>query len=72
MADWKTIDRAMDENPPATKDKQLLAMFATVGIGPGLIDTLDKRDESSKRGLARAAADGRPMQRRPFWKRCGR
>jgi hypothetical protein len=61
LADWKTIDRAMAENLPAAKDKQFLTMFATVGIGPGLTERLDKLDEASKRGLARAAADGRPM-----------
>jgi hypothetical protein len=61
LADWRTIDRAMAENPPAQKDKQLLEMFATVGIGPGLGDALDKLDPASKRGLARAAAGGWPM-----------
>jgi hypothetical protein len=61
LADWKTIDRAMAENPPAAKDKQLLEMFATVGIGPGLTDVLDKLDPASKRGLARASAGGWAM-----------
>jgi hypothetical protein len=61
LADWKTINRAMAENPPAAKDKQLLEMFATVGIGPGLTDALDKLDAASKRGLARAAAGGWSM-----------
>jgi hypothetical protein len=61
LADWKTINRAMAENPPAVKDKQLLEMFATVGIGPGLTENLDKLDPASKRGLARAAADGWAM-----------
>jgi hypothetical protein len=61
LADWKTINRAMAENLPAAKDKQLLEMFATVGIGPGLGESLDKLDVASKRGLARAAADGWAM-----------
>jgi len=61
LADWKTINRAMAENPPPAKDKQLLEMFATVGIGPGLTETLDKLDPASKRGLARAAAGGWAM-----------
>jgi hypothetical protein len=51
----------MAENPPPAMDKQLLEMFATVGIGPGLTDSLEKLDEASQRGLAHAAADGRPM-----------
>jgi hypothetical protein len=61
LADWKTIDRAMAENPPAAKDKQPLEMFATVGIGPGLIEVLDKLDPASKRGLGRASAGGWAM-----------
>jgi hypothetical protein len=58
LADWKTINRAMAENPPAAKDEPLLPTFATVGIGPGLTDALEKQDEATKRGLAKAAADG--------------
>ena len=58
LADWKTINRAMAENPPLEKDRPLLDVFATVGIGGGLTDTLEKLDASSKRGLARAAAGG--------------
>jgi hypothetical protein len=61
LADWKTINRAMAENPPAAKDKQLLEMFETVGIGPGLTEVLDKLDAASKRGLAHASAGGRTM-----------
>lgn len=61
LADWKTINQAMAENPAATKDQPLLDLFATVGIGPGLSDRLDRLDAASKRGLARAAAGGRPM-----------
>jgi hypothetical protein len=61
LADWKTINRAMAENPPADKNKQLLEMFATVGIGPGLTGSMEKLDEPSKRGLARASAGGMIM-----------
>lgn len=61
LADWKTINRAMTENPPAAKDRQLLEMFATVGIGPGLTDTMENLDTASKKGLAQAAADGPAM-----------
>jgi hypothetical protein len=39
----------------------LLEMFATVGIGPGLAEVLDKLDPPSKRGLARASAGGWAM-----------
>ena len=51
----------MAENLPTAQDKQMLEMFATVGIGPGLADNLDKLDTASKRGLARAAAGGWAM-----------
>jgi hypothetical protein len=61
LADWKTINRAMAENPPPAKDKQLLDMFATVGIGPDSTGVLDHLDEASARGLARAAAGGWAM-----------
>jgi hypothetical protein len=61
LADWKTINRVLAENPPAEKNKQLLEMFATVGIGPGLTDQLTQLDDESKHGLARAAGGGRAM-----------
>jgi hypothetical protein len=61
LADWKTINRAMAENPPLEKDRPLLDVFATVDIGPGLTETLEKLDPASKRGLARAAAGGWAM-----------
>jgi hypothetical protein len=61
LADWKTINRAMAENPPPEKDRPLLDVFATVGIGPGLTEMLEKLEPASKRGLARAAGRGRAM-----------
>jgi hypothetical protein len=61
LADWKSINRAMAENPPLEKDRALLDVFATVGIGPGLTETLETLDPASKRGLARAAAGGWAM-----------
>jgi hypothetical protein len=56
LADWKTMDRAMVDVPPAERDADLLQSFARIGIGPGL--DVESQDESTKRGLARAAADG--------------
>ncbi len=59
LADWKTMNRAMAENPPEARLAPLLDMFAMIGIGPGL--DVEAQDEATKRGLARAAVDGRQM-----------
>jgi hypothetical protein len=61
LADWKTINRAMSENPPNPKDKQMLELFATVGIGANLTKSFEQFDDATKRGLAHAAADGHEM-----------
>ena len=59
LADWKTINRAMIEVPPPARDADTLQQFARIGIGPGL--DVDRQDASTKRGLARAAVDGRKI-----------
>jgi hypothetical protein len=59
LADWKTMNRAMAEDPPESRLAPLLDMFATIGVGPGL--DVEAQDEATKRGLARAAVDGRQM-----------
>ena len=61
LADWKTINRAMAESPPLEKDRPLLDVFGTVGIGAGLTPVLENLDPASKRGLARAAVNGWAM-----------
>lgn len=59
LASWRTINRAMTENPPPTSESAILNFLAEVHIGPGQdISTLD---EDSKRGLARAAKDAHQM-----------
>jgi hypothetical protein len=57
LAEWKTINRAMLEVPPAASDGVLLHTFSLIGIGPGL--DITAQDEGTKRGLARAAVDGK-------------
>jgi hypothetical protein len=57
LADWKTINRAMIEVPPPARDADILQQMALIGIGPGL--DLNSLDASTKRGLARAAVDGK-------------
>lgn len=59
LAEWRTMNRAMTENPPEARLAKLVELFSNVGVGPG--QDLDKLDEATKRGLARAAVDGRKL-----------
>ena len=59
LAEWKTMNRAMAENPPEARLEKLLGLFAKIGVGPG--QDIDKLDDATKRGLARAAVDGRKL-----------
>ena len=59
LAEWRTMNRAMTENPPEARLVQLLELFARIGVGPG--QDIDTMDEATKRGLARAAVDGRQL-----------
>lgn len=59
LAQWKTMNRAMTENPPQARLAKLTEFFGKVGIGPG--QDIEKLDASTKRGLARAAVDGRAL-----------
>ncbi|PBC18646.1 DUF1254 domain-containing protein [Mesorhizobium sp. WSM4307] len=59
LGEWKTMNRAMTENPPEARLAKLTELFAKIGIGPG--QDIDKLDEDTKRGLARASKDGFAM-----------
>lgn len=59
LAEWKTMNRALTENPPSAALAPLLQQFATFGIGPN--QDVEKMDDATKRGLARAAVDGRKL-----------
>ncbi len=59
LADWKTMNQAMTENPPLAQHSVLLDMFKKIGVGPGMDVT--KMDDETKKGLARAAKDGFKM-----------
>lgn len=59
LADWKTMNRAMSENPPEARLAKLVELFGKIGVGPN--QDLDAMDEATKRGLARAAVDGRKL-----------
>lgn len=59
LAEWRTMNRAMTENPPEARLAKLVELFARIGVGPG--QDIDKMDEATKRGLARAAVNGRQL-----------
>ena len=58
LADFRTMNAAMRENPPPAADDALLRQFAQVGLGPLATTTLDDLDAATQRGLARALVDG--------------
>ena len=57
LADWKTINRAMTENPPPPGREALVRLFAKIGIGPG--QDVEQVDEATRRGLLRALETGK-------------
>ncbi len=58
LADFRTMNAAMRENPPPTADDALMRQFAQVGLGPLATVPLDALDAATQRGLARALTDG--------------
>jgi hypothetical protein len=58
LADFRTMNAAMHENPPPASDEALMRQFAQVGLGPMAETALNALDEATKRGLARALVDG--------------
>ena len=60
LATWKTINRAMTENPPLAPDQQsFLATIAQIGVGPN--QDVEAMDAATKRGPLRAEADSRVL-----------
>jgi len=59
LAEWRTLNLLLAENPPPDRHAPLLAQFASVNVGPGL-DPYSGPD-SIQRGLARAIATGRAI-----------
>jgi hypothetical protein len=53
------MNKAMSEDPPHERYSKLMILFSKVGIGPG--QDVEKQDEATRRGLARAAIDGRNL-----------
>jgi hypothetical protein len=58
LADFRTMNAAMRENPPPASDDALMRQFAQVGLGPLADTALDDLDADTQRGLARALIDG--------------
>jgi hypothetical protein len=58
LADFHTMNLAMQENPPPDSDAALMRQFAQVGLGPLARIPLDALDDATRRGLARALQDG--------------
>jgi hypothetical protein len=58
LADFRTMNAAMRENPPPPADEALMHQFAQVGLGPLATTALDELDAATQRGLARALVDG--------------
>jgi hypothetical protein len=58
LADFRTMNAAMHENPPQPCDDALMHQFAKVGLGPMAVTALDDLDAATQRGLTRALVDG--------------
>lgn len=58
LADFRTMNAAMRENPPPPCDEALMRQFAQVGLGPLATTAIDQLDSATQRGLARVLVDG--------------
>jgi hypothetical protein len=58
LADFRTMNEVMRENPPPVSDEVMLRQFGQIGLGPFAIQNLDALDAATLRGLSRALADG--------------
>lgn len=61
LAAWKTMNRAMTENPPHENHRSMVKNFAHIGVGPN--QDVERMDDATKRGLTRAAQDGMKLLR---------
>jgi len=61
LADFRTMNAAMRENPPPERDAALMREFARVGLGPLADVSLDDLDEQTRKGLQRALMDGNTL-----------
>lgn len=61
LAVWKTMNRAMAENPPFAGQADIVRGFAEIGVGPGR--DVASTDVATQAGLKRAAIDGMKLLR---------
>ena len=61
LADFRTMNAAMRENPPPERDAAFMREFARVGLGPLADVSLDDLDEQTRKGLQRALMDGNTL-----------
>ena len=58
LAFYVNLNRAMTENPPPSKDRAIVSLLRSVGLGPGQSDNLSNLDDGTRKGLERALKDG--------------
>ena len=58
LADFRTMNAAMRENPPPPQDEAIVRQFGQIGLGPFATQELDALDAATRRGLERALVDG--------------
>jgi hypothetical protein len=58
LAFYVNLNRAMSENPPPAKDRAIVSLLRSIGLGPGQSDDLSKLDGGTRKGLERALKDG--------------
>jgi hypothetical protein len=58
LAFFINLNRAMTQNPPPAKDRAIISMLRSVGLGPGQSDDLSRLDAGTRKGLERALKDG--------------
>lgn len=58
LAFYVSLNRAMTENPPPAKDRAIVSLLRSVGLGPQQSDDLSALDAGTQKGLERAFRDG--------------
>ena len=58
LAFYVNLNRAMTENPPPAKDRAIVSLLRSVGLGPGQSDDLSTLDPATRKGLERGLKDG--------------